>query len=191
MLEHLPHAVGAALKGVRPGLERTLYHGPDFAAVPATIRVTSDAFSDGDAIPERYTEDGEGLSLPVRWTGVPREAAALVLVIEDADSPTPSPLVHAIVWSLPGADCGLPAGALPSDAAPGDDAAMGKNSYLGAEYLPPDPPPGHGPHRYLVQVYALDRPLDFTDHPGRKALVEAMRGHLLAKGALLGTYERP
>lgn len=190
MLEKLPHIVGVALKGVRPGLERIVAARPEIADVPDTIRVASPAFADGGPIPTLYTEDGDAISPPIGWSGVPPRAASVVLVIEDADSPTPAPLVHALVWSLPGRDGELPEGALPSEAASGDESIMGRNSFLGAEYLAPDPPPGHGPHRYAVQVFALDTSLVFEGHPGRGALVEAMRGHVVAKGVLVGTYER-
>ena len=78
---------------------------------------------------------------------------------EDADSPTPHPLVHAIAWNLPGRDAYLPAGALRGPTAHGDGHALGLNSLLRAEYLPPDPPPGHGPHRYDREQpwYTFDR----------------------------------
>ena len=190
MLEKLPHAVGEALRRIRPGPERTIFHGPEIGSAPATIRVTSTAFVEGGAIPARYTEDGEALSPPLAWTGVPAGAEAVVLVIEDADSPTPAPLVHTIVWNLPGQDGELGEGDLPSDSGPDDAIAMGRNSFLGAEYLPPDPPPGHGPHRYLFQLFALDTALPFDGHPGRGALVKAMEGHVIARGVLTGTFER-
>ncbi len=190
MLEKLPHAVGHALQGLGPGLGETVFHGGDVAAAPATIKVSSTAFADGVSIPPRYTEDGEKISPPIAWSNLPAAAKAAVLLIEDADSPTPHPLVHAIVWDLAGRDGQLPEGGLKSKGSPGDEHALGKNSFLAAEYLPPDPPAGHGPHSYVFQVYALDRPLDLSGTPGRGALLDAMRGHVLAKGALTGTYER-
>ncbi len=67
---------------------------------------------------------------------------------------------------------------------------VGKNSFLKTGYLPPDPPTGHGPHRYLFQLYALNRRLGLEGVPGRGALLEAMHGHVLAKGVIAGTYER-
>ena len=190
MLEKLPHLLGETLRSVRPGPERTIFHGPEVGSAAAIIRVTSSAFADGGEIPARYTEDGDALSPPLAWAGVPEDTQAVVLVIEDADSPTPAPLVHTIVWNLPGQDGELGEGDLPSDGGPDDEIAMGKNSFLGAEYLPPDPPPGHGPHRYLFQVFALDAALDFGGHPGRGALVKAMQGHVIARGVLTGTFER-
>lgn len=191
MLEKLPHAVGAALRGIGPGLEKTIYYGGDVATAAETIRVTSSAFDDGMPIPARYTEDGDKVSPPIAWTGVPSDALAIAILIEDADSPTPQPLVHLIAWDLAGRDGELPEAGLKSKGADGDAHALGKNSFLSAEYLPPDPPTGHGPHRYVVQVYALDRALKLSGTPGRGALLDAMRGHVVAKGVLTGTYERP
>lgn len=191
MLENLPPAIGEALKSMRPGLERVIALGSDFASVPDLIEVTSPAFRDGEPLPERFTDDGEGTSPPIAWSGVPEGTGSVVLVIEDADSPTPHPLVHAIVFDLPGRDGELPEGALPSEgAADSDPPAMGRNSFLSGEYLPPDPPPGHGPHRYVVQAFALDTAPEFEGAPGRGAILDALRGHVLAKGILIGTYER-
>jgi Raf kinase inhibitor-like YbhB/YbcL family protein len=190
VLEHLPSALGQALKGVRPGVEKLTFHSSDFGSAPETITVTSKAFADGEPIPARYTEDGAKLSPPLAWTGIPSGAAAVVLLVEDADSPTPSPLVHAIAWNLAPANGMLEEGMLKSEGSGGWPQALGKNSFFKAEFLPPDPPSGHGPHRYAFQVFAIDQPLAFDDEPGRGALIEGMRGHVLAKGCLTGVYER-
>ena len=72
-----------------------------FAHVPEGMSVKSSAFDKGRPIPSRYTEDGERLSPPLAWAEQPSHTVALVLLIEDADSPTPHPLVHTIAWNLP------------------------------------------------------------------------------------------
>ena len=190
MLELIPSALGQALKGFRPGVEKLTIMAPDFAGVPDVVSVTSKAFNNGEAIPLRFTEDGAKVSPPLAWSGIPAGTAAVVLLIEDADSPTPSPLVHAIAWNLAPADGMLEEGMLKSEGSGGWPQAMGKNSFFKAEYLPPDPPSGHGTHRYAFQVFALDRVLDFEDEPGRGVLVDAMKTHVLAKGHLIGVYER-
>ena len=56
--------------------------------------------------------------------------------------------------------------------------------------LPPDPPPGHGPHRYCFQVFALDAAPKLHGSPIRTQVAHAMKGHVIAKGLLVGTYER-
>ncbi len=81
-------------------------------------------------------------------------------------------------------------GELKSAGSTGQPHELGRNSFLKAEYLPPDPPTRHGPHRYAVQVFALDTPLSLAFEPGRGAVVAAMTGHVLATGLLIGTYER-
>jgi Raf kinase inhibitor-like YbhB/YbcL family protein len=190
MLEKIPHAIGEALSGLKAGVEKTAYHA-EFDTAPTGLTVTSPAFADGGAMPARFTEDGAKLSPPLAWSGVPAGTAALVLLVEDADSPTPKPIVHAIAWDLPPGSEGLAEGALASPGSSGAGHDLGKNTFLKAGYLPPDPPTGHGSHRYLFQLYALNRRLDLDDNPGRGALLDAMHGHVLAKGLLTGTYERP
>jgi len=186
VLEKLPAGLGRALRGVRPGLTKLAFNDDRLADVVATIDVTSPAFAEDGPVPTRYTADGAGLSPPLEWSHVPIEAASVVLLIEDADSPMPHPLVHAIVWNLPAGASGLAEGAL-SGGAP---LSMGRNSYLGTAYLAPDPPPGHGEHRYAFQVFALDNRPAFTIPPGRSKLLESLHGHAIAKGLLIGTYDR-
>ena len=89
------------------------------------------------------------------------------------------------------ADGALAEGALPSDDNEGSGLQVGRNSYLQAAWLPPDPPPGHGVHRYAFQLFALDRGRDFDSTPGRDAVLAAIKEHGLASGCLIGTYERP
>jgi hypothetical protein len=114
------------------------------------------------------------------------------LIVEDPDAPSPRPLVHAIVWNIPAGENGLAEGAIRADGAGGPDGRdVGRNSYFGEGWLPPDPPTGHGPHRYAFQLFALSEDAgDAGETPGRGALVKAMAGKVLAAGLLTGTYER-
>jgi len=194
MLQILPAGLGRALSGLRPGINALLHAGLN---VPAVIEVSSPAFPAGGSIPAVHTADGAGLSPPLAWRGVPAGTGTLVMVVEDADSPTPRPLVHAVVARMPLAEAGLAAGDLPGPGRAGlPEIAMGRNSYFQAGWLPPDPPPGHGPHRYAFQLFALSgRPGGLEGRPGRGAvrrvLREAMAGRgILAKGSLIGTYRR-
>jgi len=190
MLEKIPPRVGRAMSSLRAGAEDLAIADTELTGVNASIEVTSPAFAYNESIPVQYTADGAGLSPPLEWRGVPTDAQAVVLLVEDADSPTPQPLVHAIVWDLPGADGALPEGALPTHRHDPDVDAMGKNSYFAPTYLPPDPPPGHGAHRYVFQIFALDIAPRFEHPPGRATLLARIRDHVVAKGLLIGRYER-
>lgn len=190
MLEKLPDAIGHALHGVRAGLDETAFNTIGLRAGMGSITIASLAFADHAPIPARYTADGEGHSPPLQWTGVPPGAASLVLMVEDADSPTPNPLVHAIVVGLPPEDGNLNEGALASADHDGEDVHAGRNSYLQAAWLPPDPPPGHGVHRYAFQLFALGSPHAFSETPGREEVIEVLRSHAIASGLLIGTCER-
>ena len=190
MLEKLPDTIGHALRGRRAGLEKIAFHVVDLRAGMAQIAVTSLAFVDHAPIPARYTADAAGVSPPLQWSGLPALARSLVVIVEDADAPTPQPLVHAIVVDLAGEDGALAEGALPSKDHEGSGVRAGRNSALQAACLPPDPPPGHGVHRYAFQLFALAGG-DFDGTPGRDAVLDAIRDHGLASGCLIGTYERP
>ncbi len=190
MLEKLPDIVGQALRGQRAGLYKTAFHAVDLRAGMASIAVTSLAFADHAPIPERYTADGVGVSPPLQWSGVPTQAASVLLIVEDADAPTPHPLVHAIIVDLEGGDGALAEASLPSHGHAGAGLKIGRNSYLQASWMPPDPPPGHGVHRYLFQVFALEAGPSFGEAPGRDAVLGAIAAHGLASGCLIGIYER-
>jgi phosphatidylethanolamine-binding protein (PEBP) family uncharacterized protein len=95
-----------------------------------------------------------------------------------------------LVWDLPPELTELPEGQFRSPDHRGLDEVLGKNSYLQAAWLPLDAPTGHGPHLYVFQLFALNRKLEFDGHPGRQVFLEAIKGHVLAKGLLVGTYER-
>ncbi|WP_166211169.1 YbhB/YbcL family Raf kinase inhibitor-like protein [Cognatiluteimonas telluris] len=188
MFEHLPAPVGHALRHVRPGLDKLLVNDSSCVA-RLSLAVLSRAFEDGAELPLRYTADGEGLSPPLRWYHVPPASRSIAVVVEDADSPTPRPLVHAIVWNLPAEDGVLGEGVLNTMHATGSPD-LGRNSLLQHDWLPPDPPPGHGAHRYGFEVFALDCVPGQGAAPGRGGLLELLRGHVLASGLLVGTYER-
>ncbi len=189
MLEKLPGALGHALRDRRAGLEKIAFnrirlHGG------TEIEVGSTAFNDYAPIPRRYTADGEGISPPLHWSATPPEAASLLLIVEDPDAPTPQPLVHAIAIGLPPGDGALEQGALRSADHEGAGLKMGRNSYLQARWIPPDPPPGHGAHRYAFQVFALNEAARFSDTPGRDEVEGQLRKFAIASGCLTGTYER-
>ncbi|ONF96559.1 YbhB/YbcL family Raf kinase inhibitor-like protein [Sphingomonas jeddahensis] len=192
MLEHIPAWLGASLGNVRAGASKLAIVQPELGGRFGAIDLSSPAFAQDARLPSRFTADGDGVSPPLVWGALPPETAMLALLVEDADAPAIQPLVHAIVWGVP-ADAGrLAEGAIvadgPGEAAHGD---VGRNSSFSEGWLPPDPPTGHGEHRYVFQLFALDAGVeDPGQSPGRSALVRAMAGHVLAAGLLIGTYSR-
>ena len=156
MLEHIPHWLGSALKGLRAGTDKLAIVRAGLGSF-AAIDLRSPAFANGARLPERFTADGAGVSPPLFWTGVPPEDRAAGAA--GRGSPTRrrrSPLVHAIVWGMPAEDGQLAEGRdrrrRGGRARRGD---VGRNSYLREGWLPPDPPTGHGEHHYAFQMFAL------------------------------------
>jgi Raf kinase inhibitor-like YbhB/YbcL family protein len=190
MLQNLPDFVGHALRDQRAGLDQVAFHRLPLRAGQGAIKVTSPAFVDHGPLPPACTADGEGHSPPLQWTDVPPAAHGVVLIVEDADSPTPHPLVHAIAVGLAPGDGALREGALDDEEDAPQDARLGRNSYLQHGWLPPDPPPGHGEHRYAFQVFALGAGAVLPENPGRDALMEVLARHAVASGLLIGTYVR-
>lgn len=194
MLEKLPEAVGHALRGERAGLDRILFNRIDLRTGVARLNVSSLAFADHGPIPALYTADGEGISPPLQWNGQPDTTGSLALIVEDADSPTSEPLVHAIAVDLDSQLTGVTEGQLQRDpsasGASGPGLHLGRNSYLQTAWLPPDPPPGHGVHRYAFQLFALIPGKPFSRSPGRHELIEAIEARAIASGCLIGTYRR-
>lgn len=196
MLEKLPDAIGEALSDVRAGLDQTLFHAVDLRQGMAAMSMSSLAFVDHGPLPQQYSADGRGVSPPLAWRGVPAAASDLALIVEDADSPTPQPLVHAIAHGLLASGAASGEGALAEAALSAVDDAeptvpMGLNSLLQERWLPPDPPPGHGLHRYVFQLFALGPGAALPAAPGRDALRQALIERGLASACLIGTYERP
>jgi Raf kinase inhibitor-like YbhB/YbcL family protein len=189
MLEKLPEAIGHALEHQRAGMNKIVFNANPPAAGTGRIEITSPAFAPDSPLRQRFTADGEGVSPPLSWRNVPAAAARLVLIVEDADSPTPEPLVHAIVVDMNPRESGLQEGIL-SGSPEASPEKLGLNSYLMHGWLPPDPPPGHGVHRYAFQIFALTAGAPLSKSPGRREVVIAIRERAIAKGCLIGTYQR-
>jgi Raf kinase inhibitor-like YbhB/YbcL family protein len=165
-------ATDSGLAGRDPGLQGK-----------GQLTVSSSAFAANGAIPAKYTSDGPGLSPPLSWRGAPAGAKSFAVVVEDPDAPTPQPFIHWMIWNIPASASGLAEGKPPAGVRQGKLMYVGKVGYMG-----PAPPPG-GPHHYHFQVFALDRAIDAPEGAERPALVQAMRGHVLASGELTGLYQ--
>jgi len=156
-----------------------------------TLILRSPAFSEGSPIPRRHTGDGEDLSPPLLWSGLPPTTRELALIVDDPDAPTPEPWVHWVIYKLPVTMDGLAEG-VPPVGRPGvvPTALQGRNSWKAAGYRGPAPPKGHGVHRYFFKLYALDKALNLAEGLDKAGLLKAIEGHVVAQGELMGTYQR-
>lgn len=152
-----------------------------------SLDVTSPAFQPGQPIPTRYTCDGQNVSPPLRWSGVPDSAVTLAVVAEDPDAPHGT-WVHWVLYGLDSRRTGLPEGVPPREAVL-DGALQGRNDFKDIGYGGPCPPAGQR-HRYFFHVYALDERPDLGAAATKADLLDAMKGHVLAEGELMGTYRR-
>ena len=155
------------------------------------LDLTSSAFANGEQIPVKYTGEGEDVSPPLKWAGAPEETREFVLVVDDPDAPMREPWVHWLAYGIPPSVTSLPEGK-PGESLAADPPGMreGETSFGSTGYGGPAPPPGHGVHRYSFKVYALDAQLDLPAGTVKADVMHAMRGHVLAKGELFGTYQR-
>ena len=152
-----------------------------------TLRVTSSAWVSGYALPERYTQNGENVSPGLNWTKGPPGTVAYVVLAEDSGVARPEPITHWIVYDLPGTLTRLPMGVAQGQRLE-NGGMQGKNVRGEAGYIGPKPPAGQT-HPYHFQVFALSARLNLDPATAdRKAVVEAMRGKVLAVGDLIGRY---
>src|SRR5262249_3644679 len=150
-----------------------------------SIRLHSAAFSEGAAIPRRHTGDGEDLSPPLSWEGLPPATRELAMIVDDPDAPTSEPWVHWVIYNLPATQEGLIEGVPPIPRPKPLGPVQGKNSWGSLGYRGPAPPKGHGVHRYIFRLYALDRALELPEGLDKPGLLKAMRGHILAEAELI------
>jgi Raf kinase inhibitor-like YbhB/YbcL family protein len=145
------------------------------------LQVSSPAFGEGQTIPARYTCDGQNVSPPLEWTGQPKDTGSIAIICDDPDAPSGT-FTHWVLYNVAGDAHRLPEGS--------EDGTQGLNSFRQTGFGGPCPPSGDGAHRYVFRVYALD--VDSLGGPGlsQQDIEGAMRGHILAKGQLLGKYQR-
>ncbi len=156
-----------------------------------SIPITSRAFTDGEPIPARFTQDGEGVSPQLSWGNVPAGTKELALICDDPNAPKPSPTVHWVVYKIPPTVHELHE-SLPRHAVTGTPPMRQGLNYLKRPgYDGPAPPKGHGVHHYHFKLYALDKSLDPTDAIDGRAFYTAITGHVLDEGEIVGTYQRP
>lgn len=153
-----------------------------------TLALSSKDFTDGKPMPKHLTCEGDDTSPALSWTGAPAGTKSFALVVDDPDAPDPQApkmvWVHWVLYNLPPSCDALPAGVtrLP------DGTKEGVNDWKRTGYGGPCPPIGR--HRYFHTLYALDTVLPDLKHPTKAKLEEAMKGHVLERAVLMGTYQK-
>jgi Raf kinase inhibitor-like YbhB/YbcL family protein len=147
----------------------------------AEFALESSAFANAQAIPSRHSCEGEDVSPQLRWTNVPEGTQSLALVVDDPDAPG-RVFTHWIAYGLDPSAEGLSEG----ERAPRE----GRNDFGTTGYRGPCPPPGHGRHRYVFRLFALDSELELGPGASKPDLEQAIEGRVLTTAELVGTYER-
>ena len=152
-----------------------------------TIR--SSAFEDGEMIPRKYTDDGEDISPPLSFEGVPEEAVEIALICHDPDAPREGGWTHWVAYGMAPDIGGLPENVPATPTVDDPDLVQGENTWGNIGYGGPAPPPGD-PHRYQFRGYALSEALDIDPGATKDELEAAMNGKVVGEAMLEGLYGR-
>lgn len=151
------------------------------------MQITSTAFEQGAEIPSQYTADGDDVSPELYWSEAPEATKSFVLIVHDPDAPRPGGFTHWVVYDIP-PETNHVGDNVPDTERVSGLGMQGKNDAGKIGYMGPAPP--SGTHRYFFRIYALNTMLDLNVRATHKDVTDAMRGHVLAQGELMGTYER-
>jgi Raf kinase inhibitor-like YbhB/YbcL family protein len=157
------------------------------AVSPYVLMLTSPAFGHQQPIPRRYTCDGEDVSPPLSWTGVPQVAESLALRMDDPDAPG-GVFTHWVYYNLPATLRDLPEDVDKTER-PRAGGIQGLNDFGHIGYNGPCPPPGP-PHHYHLTLYALDAVLTLPHRASKRQLLVAMADHVLRQAEIVGVYQR-
>lgn len=161
------------------------------AVAQTMLALSSPAFRDGDAMPIRFTCDGQNISPPLAWEHVPDGVMSFALILDDPDAPRGA-FTHWVVYDLPKHTRGLSEGLPHTERLTTlGDAMQGLNDGGKPGYTGPCPPRSDPAHHYVFHLYALDRRLGLTLGATKDDVRAAIPGHVLAQGELVGRYARP
>jgi len=144
------------------------------------------SFAHNEMIPSKYTCDGEGISPPLKWEGVPPETKSFALIMDDPDAPS-GDFVHWVIFNIPSESDILKEDMDKTGDLPGG-IKQGKNSSGRIGYISPCPP--SGTHRYFFKLYALDLEINLQAGISKQDLLNAMQGHILDSTEMIGLYQR-
>ena len=160
---------------------------PETANAKSTIQVKSSAFANMGIMDDKYSAYFDSISPEISWSNVPGNAKSLVLMMEDPDANL-KPVTHWIMANIAPAQTSLPENVMKIEMTNG--AMQGANITGKIGYYGPHPPPKDKPHAYHFQIFALDKMLDLPSGFNRQALLNAMKNHVVAKGEIVGMYQR-
>ena len=151
-------------------------------ATLSKLKLSSDAFANGQKIPTQYTCDGADQIPSLSWGEPPQGTKSFALVIDDPDAPSGT-FRHWGVYDIPAGARSIGGGQRVGSEVNND---FGKPGYGG-----PCPPMGHGPHHYHFKLFALDvDKLDLSPKDKVADVENAALKHAVAQFELVGTYER-
>lgn len=155
-----------------------------------SLSVQSPAFQSRTYIPSKFAAEGENISPPLKWNSGPKETKSYVVIMEDPNVDQNPPFVHWLLYNIPRHTLELPKGIppLPELAKP-KGALQGKNDRGSIGYVGPNPPSTDPAHPYYLQVFALDTTLNLPVGATREELLNAMQGHVLSSGYMVGFYD--
>jgi hypothetical protein len=162
-----------------------------------TLQLSSPAWHDGGPMPLKYTQAGHDVSPQLSWSQAPQGTESFVIMVHDMDAATAKGdefWLSWLVWNIPKTNTSLPEGMVE-----GGNLADGMRqiSDSGPYYRGPVGPHSDPPHHFVFEIYALSATLNVpavmgqSAVPVRTAIQEAMQGKVLAKGVLVGTFQRP
>ena len=151
-----------------------------------SIKLTSPSFEDGEMIPSRHTCEGDDISPPLKWEGLPEGTKSIALIMDDPDAPRGT-WVHWVFYNISPDKKALNEN-LPPNEVLDDGSLQGKNSWGSIGYGGPCPP--RGVHRYYFKLYALDSLTLAEPGATKEDLLESMGTHIIGQGQLMGRYER-
>ena len=154
-------------------------------AKASSFKLQTPVFKPGGDLPRKFTCEGADASPALDWSGPPASTQSFALIVDDPDAPGGA-WVHWVVYDLPASARQLPEGVPQADDLPGG-GRQGVNDFGKPGYGGPCPPPGK-PHRYFFKLYALDKRLDLGAAATKRAVEQAMKGHILAQAELVGRY---
>ena len=163
-------------------------HNPYFQQNPVStdnkisnMIIQSTAFQNSQAIPEKYTCDGQNINFPLSINNIPYGTKSLVLIMDDPDSPTKN-FTHWVMFNI------QPFTKEIGENFKSDNVTLGKNDFGNIEYG--GPCPQVGTHNYSIKLYAINSVLLLQRGASKAEVLENIKGQILETAQLIGSYKK-